>query len=87
MLDQTTLITVGFTLILSGFIVSFVAVFLLFFRGVRGRRKTRGGGLIMIGPIPIVFGTDKETVRILIALSIVLMIIVLAFMLLPRIIV
>jgi len=37
----------------------------------------------MIGPVPIVFGTDKESARILILLGIVLMIVLLLFSLLP----
>ena len=34
--------------------------------------KVKGGGAITIGPIPIVFGTDKEFLRTVMLLSIVL---------------
>ena len=38
----------------------------------------------MIGPIPIIFGTDKETMKILIVLAMILIILAAALMLLPR---
>jgi uncharacterized protein (TIGR00304 family) len=37
----------------------------------------------MIGPVPIVFGTDKESARILILLAIILMAVALLFTFLP----
>jgi len=39
----------------------------------------------MIGPLPIIFGTDKESIKILIALAILLIIIVVVLMLTPKI--
>ena len=84
MFDQSLLITLGLVLVFSGFVVAFVAVLLLFFKGVRVRGKTRGGGLIMIGPIPIIFGTDKESVKILLILSVVLMALVVFLMLFSK---
>lgn len=38
---------------------------------------------MFIGPIPIIFGTDRESAKILVILVIVLMAVVLVFMLLP----
>ena len=32
----------------------------------------KGGGVVVIGPVPIIFGTDKETVKTLLVLSIIL---------------
>ena len=86
LLDQAALATLGLTLIILGFMATFVAVFILLIKGISLRGKTRGGGLIMIGPIPIIFGTDKETMKILIMLAILLMIIAVIIMLLPRLI-
>jgi uncharacterized protein (TIGR00304 family) len=80
--DSATLVTLGFVLIFAGFVITFFAALLLFLKEFHARGKTRGGGIIMIGPVPIVFGTDKETVRILLMLSIVLMILALVLMLL-----
>jgi len=81
MSDQL-LFNIGMILIFTGFLIAFVAVVLLFFVTVRGKGKIRGGGAVIIGPFPIVFGTDKESVRTLLLLSIaliVLMLVVMAF--------
>ncbi|MGC8585299.1 MAG: TIGR00304 family membrane protein [Thermoplasmata archaeon] len=45
-------------------------------------KKIEYGGIILIGPIPIVFGNNERNVKILVILGIVLMIIVLIIMLL-----
>ncbi len=49
--------------------------------------RVRGGGIIMVGPFPIIFGTDAKTVKALIVLVIILMVIVLTFMLVSSILV
>jgi uncharacterized protein (TIGR00304 family) len=73
----------GLFLVIAGFILAFVAVILLAIRS-RGRSgQTRGGGVLLIGPIPIVFGSDSESVRTLMILALILIVIVLAFMLIP----
>jgi len=69
---------VGIILILAGFSVTFIAVILLFFTAFK-EGKVKGGGAIIIGPFPIVFGTDKESVRILLLLSIILIALLLVF--------
>ena len=46
-----------------------------------GRAEVKGGGVIMIGPIPIIFGTDKKWTVLAMALAIVL--IVLSLLLTP----
>lgn len=71
---------IGITLILAGFVVTFISVVLLFFTASRGRSKVEGGGAVIIGPFPIIFGTDKESVRMLLLLSIVLIGLLLVFM-------
>jgi len=73
----------GFILIILGIILSFIATVIMFFNRLRDRKAKviRGGGLIMIGPIPIIFGTDKKTMKILILLSITLMVMALIFIL------
>ena len=76
MSDQL-LVNIGMMLILTGFLIAFVAIVLLIFTTAIGRKKVRGGGAVIIGPFPIVFGTDKESVRTLLLLSIVLIVLVL----------
>ena len=71
----------GVALILIGFAVAFVAMIWLVLSGARGgKAKVKGGGAVIVGPIPIVFGTDKESVKILLILSIVLVVLLLVFM-------
>ena len=77
------LFNIGLLLGLAGVAVAIVAIFIAIMRSARGTGKVRGGGVVMIGPVPIVFGTDKESARILILLGIALMIVLLLFSLLP----
>ena len=60
-----------------------LAIFVTILRSARGRGEVHGGGVIMIGPVPIVFGTDKGSVRVLMLLGIVLMFALVLFSLLP----
>jgi len=41
----------------------------------RPKPKVRGGGVVLIGPIPIIFGSDKNSAIILSVLAIIIMII------------
>jgi uncharacterized protein (TIGR00304 family) len=77
MIDPASLSTLGFILVLAGFIAIFLAIILILFSSANGERKVKGGGAIIIGPVPIVFGTDKESVKVLLVLSIILMVFVL----------
>jgi len=82
-LADSFLFNLGLLLGLAGVALAIVAIFVAIMRSARGTGKVRGGGVVMIGPVPIVFGTDKESARILILLGIVLMIVLLLFSLLP----
>jgi uncharacterized protein (TIGR00304 family) len=84
-MSEQLLWSIGLTLVFVGFVIVFVAVILLFLRGIKGEKgkgDVKGGGVIVIGPIPIIFGTDKESVKIILVLSIILMILVLVWMVL-----
>lgn len=64
---------VGVSLIFIGFAIAFTAVFWLVLSSVKGGKgKVKGGGAIIIGLIPIIFGTDKESVKIILLLLIIL---------------
>ncbi len=79
MSDQL-LFNIGMILIFAGFLITFLAVVLLFFTTTQSKGKVRGGGAVIIGPFPIIFGTDKESVRMLLLLSIILIILILFVM-------
>lgn len=70
---------IGIVLILAGFLVTFVAI-VLSLKTFKGKSKVQGGWAIIIGPFPIIIGTDKESVKILLLLSIVLIGLLLVFM-------
>ena len=80
---DSLLFNIGLLLALSGFVLAIAAIFVAILRSAKKTGQVRGGGVVMIGPVPIVFGTDKESARILILLGIVLMIVLLLFSLLP----
>ncbi|HDS45989.1 MAG TPA: DUF131 domain-containing protein [Methanomicrobia archaeon] len=44
----------------------------------------RGGGVIMIGPIPLIFGSDAGAVKVAVILAIVVMLLAFALFYLPR---
>ncbi|HYW00788.1 MAG TPA: DUF131 domain-containing protein [Candidatus Acidoferrum sp.] len=68
-------------LVIMGFILAAIAVMAA--SGVARNGKHHAAGILLIGPIPIMFGTDRESVKILAVLAVVLILIVLVFMLLP----
>ncbi len=77
-----TLANTGLILIILGFLLAFVAVILLALKGKGSNGQTRGAGLLLIGPIPIVFGSDRESVKTLMILAIALIAVLLVVMLL-----
>ena len=84
MADQS-LLNIGFGLILLGFALTFIAVIGMSLSGRKGGGgKVRGGGAIIIGPIPIVFGTDKQSVKVILILSIVLVALLIVLMMFSK---
>ena len=79
-MDQALFNMLGVMLVFTGFVITFIAVLLWIFMTVKGGGKVRGGGAVIIGPFPIVFGTDKESVKVLLLLSIALIVLLLVFM-------
>ncbi|MEM2676941.1 MAG: DUF131 domain-containing protein [Candidatus Bathyarchaeia archaeon] len=77
MFDVSSLYSLGLIIILAGIIIIIAAFALMFILGVKSG-NTRGGGALIIGPFPIVFGTDKESVKTVLWLSIALTIIAFA---------
>ncbi len=81
-------------LILLGIIITFIGVGIIFLgialktvekqerdtekKEVRNT-KTKGGGVILIGPIPIIFGTDRSIVIIAIIGAIILIVLSIIF--------
>jgi uncharacterized protein (TIGR00304 family) len=70
-IDSATLYALGIALIFFGVLIIVVAVILLSISGAK-KGKVKGGGAIMIGPIPIIFGTDMKSLKTVLLLSLVL---------------
>jgi len=83
MLTAQELVNLGFAIIFLGFTIAFVAVVLMVVRGARHGGKVKGGGAILVGPVPIVFGTDRESIKIVLILAIVLTAILVAVTIVP----
>ena len=71
-MDTGTLYGLGITLIIGGVVIMVIATLMMLFSSVKGKAKVKGGGAIIIGPVPIVFGTDKESLRTALLLAIAL---------------
>ncbi len=73
------LVFVGIGIILVGFLVVFLATVMSDKPSEEGERRTevRGGGVVMVGPVPIVFGSDAKWASIAMVLAIVLVVVVL----------
>jgi len=79
-MDAGTLQGLGIVLIFAGMLVILVAIFLLFLSNIKREGKVKGGGAIIIGPFPIIFGTDKESVKTVLLLSLTLTILLIIVM-------
>ena len=66
-------LVIGIVIIFIGFLVLFIGMF----SSTRKEGNVEAGGVIIIGPIPIVFGSSKNISLLMLVLAIVLTIIVL----------
>ncbi|ASJ06256.1 TIGR00304 family membrane protein [Thermococcus pacificus] len=69
-MDGKALILTGMALILIGFLLVFIGTLV---SALGGESDVEGGGVIMIGPIPIVFGTNRGAAGAAMVLAIILM--------------
>jgi uncharacterized protein (TIGR00304 family) len=74
--DLAVFYGLGLALVVIGIII-IVAAVILISKGETKKSKVRGSGIIMIGPIPIIFGTDKKSVKNVLVLSLAITIMVL----------
>jgi len=69
--SSVTLFALGIVLVFVGVLIIVVAAVLLFVLGA-GKGKVEGGGAVIIGPVPIIFGTDAKSLRTVLLLSLAL---------------
>ena len=79
MADAGVLLGLGVALILAGVFIIAVAIFLLSVKSA-GKGKVRGGGAVIIGPVPIIFGTDQKSLKTVLLLSLALTVLLIAVM-------
>jgi uncharacterized protein (TIGR00304 family) len=77
MADLTVFYAIGIALVIVGVIVTVAAIIRASTGNSKEKGRVRGAGVIMIGPIPIIFGTDKKSVKAVLALALSLSIVVL----------
>ena len=70
-MDNAVFYALGILPVIIGIIV-IVVVIAIAFMGDSKRGTVKGAGLIMIGPIPVIFGTDKKSVKSILALALTL---------------
>ncbi len=70
------LVSAGLILVIAGFAIIVVSMF----SGTGGgRTEVKGGGVVMIGPVPIIFGSDAKWASAAIGLAIVLILLYFLF--------
>jgi len=77
--DSEVLYTLGLALVFAGVAIIIITIILLSVSSAR-KGKIEGGGAILIGPIPIVFGTDKKSLKAVLLLSLALTVMVVVAM-------
>ncbi len=90
MSDWSFLITAGIILLMLGFFLIIISMMRKESEKLESKmypedheykeRRVKGGGVILIGPIPIVFGSDKRSALIAMILAIVLMLLSIFFL-------
>ncbi len=86
--DWTFLIMAGSLLIILGFLLVAFGMMGKEKKGAEEERpeeagketKIKGGGVIFIGPVPVVFGTDKRYALLMMILAIALMLLLIVFL-------
>ncbi len=69
------LVTAGLLLVLAGLAAIVVS---MLSDARKGGAEVKGGGVVLIGPIPVIFGSDAKWASVAIALAVVLVVLVLA---------
>ncbi len=69
--EVESLYELGIGLVIVGVFIIILVVFLIVLPRVQ-KGKVKAAGAVIIGPLPIVFGTDKKSLKTVLTLSIIL---------------
>jgi len=58
------MVEIGISLILLGIVLIFISILLSLLMSLGKERKVRGGGIMIIGPLPILLASDREMARL-----------------------
>ncbi|MEJ5326853.1 MAG: DUF131 domain-containing protein [Candidatus Bathyarchaeia archaeon] len=83
MLDSTSLYALGITMVFVGIMIIVVTLILLALSSAK-TGKVKGGGAVIIGPVPIIFGTDKKSLKTVLLLSLALTAMLIALLILQH---
>jgi uncharacterized membrane protein len=68
--EVESLYELGIGLVIVGIIILVLAIVLIVVPHTKSKGKLKAAGAIIVGPVPIIFGTDKNSLKTLLALSI-----------------
>lgn len=80
MVEWWQLVAAGLALVLLGFVVMFLGLMAGVIGGAVKQGKVEGGGVILIGPIPIIFGTSGRMAVLAGIIALALIVLALALM-------
>jgi uncharacterized protein (TIGR00304 family) len=69
----------GIALIILGILIVMIGMILTI---LKGRGGVEGGGIVLIGPIPIIIGTSSRIIKAMLILAIIMMMFIIAVMML-----
>lgn len=70
-MNSASLYALGITLVFIGVLIIVITLILLSVSSAKAA-KFRSGGAVIIGPIPIIFGTDRKSLKTVLLLSLTL---------------
>jgi len=81
MTTNTDTLPIGFLLILAGFALIFAGVVVSVAGSLLGEgdAEAEAGGVVFVGPIPVVFGTSRGIVWIVLAIALLMLVFFLVF--------
>ncbi|MCX8154063.1 MAG: DUF131 domain-containing protein [Candidatus Bathyarchaeota archaeon] len=83
MVDSASLYILGIALVFIGILIVIVTLILLSVSSAKSG-KIKGGGAIIVGPVPIIFGTDSRSLKTILLLSLALAVTLVVFIVLQH---
>jgi uncharacterized protein (TIGR00304 family) len=68
------------TPLLIGIAMIFVGMLIVIASVAKSSTNVKAGGVLVVGPVPVVFGTDKETVLLAVVAAIIIMVLSVIFL-------